>query len=144
MMKTGKDIGIFGGLFAIILGYFIISVGFSLVKYGDYPPPRLNQEEDVPEEEPSETDKTLKLLIMIAGAACVSGGVVGLTGGCLANSRPRDARTLMITGGCIAAISIIGASASAILAAGANRAIRFANAPPGTEQEWEDGEALPY
>jgi hypothetical protein len=39
-MKTGKDLGIFGGFLAILLGFLVISVGLSLIKYGDYPPSR--------------------------------------------------------------------------------------------------------
>jgi hypothetical protein len=141
MMKTGKDLGIFGGLLAIVIGYFIISAGLSLLKYGDYPPPRLNQKADEPETEPSGENDIFEIIIIVAGTACITGGAVGFIGGCLANTSPRNARALMFYGGCIAALSIAGAL---VLAAGAKRARNFANAPPGTEPEWEDGEAMQY
>lgn len=146
-MKTGKDLGIFSGLLAVVLGYFIISAGLSLLKYGDYPPPRLNLKEGEAATESSgssEGNELFEIIIIAAGTICIAGGIIGFAGGCLTNTAPRRARTLMIAGGCVAALSVIGVSASVIMAAGAKRALKFANAPPGTEPEWEDGEALPY
>lgn len=141
-MKTGKDLGIFGGLLAMILGFFIISAGLSLLKYGDYPPSRSAVEAagDFETEPPGEKE----ILIIIAGAICMAGGVAGFVGGCLANTAPDRAGAVMIAAGCLTAFTVIGALSSAALASGAMRAFKFAGAPPGTEPEWEDGEALPY
>lgn len=141
MMKTGKDLGIFGGLLAVILGFFVISAGLSLLKYGDYPPPRSSAEAD---DTAAEAPGVAELFIIIAGTACMTGGAVGFVGGCLANRAPDKAGIFMIAGGCLAAVTIVGAFSSAALASGAMRAFRFSEAPPGTEPEWEDGEALPY
>lgn len=141
-MKTGKDLGIFGGFLAILLGFFVISAGLSLIKYGDYPPSRSAVEEA--SETEAEPLRAVEIYIIVAGAVCIAGGLVGLAGGCLANRAPGSAGAFMVAAGCLAAFTIIGALSSAALASGAMRAFKFAEAPPGTEPEWVDGEALPY
>jgi hypothetical protein len=141
LMKTGKDLGVFGGLLALILGFFFISAGLSLLRYGDYPPPRLNSEEGGPVSEPHEA---AEIIIIVAGTVCMAGGAVGFTGGCLADTSPDKAGAIMVTAGCLTAVTVIGGLSSAVLATGAIRAFKFADAPPGTEPEWEDGDALPY
>lgn len=141
MMKTGKDLGIFGGLLAVILGYFVISVGLSLIQYGSYPPPPGMLE--IGDFEPKPLGAT-GIYIIVASAACIIGGVLGIAAGCLANRTPGRAGTLMVAAGCLTAFTLVGMISSAVLATGSMRAFRFADAPPGTEPEWADGEALPY
>lgn len=141
MVKTGRELGVFGALIALVLGYLFITAGPNIVKYGDFRAPGSSVETGETE---SGSEDALAALVTAAGAICAMGGLTGLVGSALASSRPRAAGTLMVAAGIMSAFTVIGAVATAAFALGGSRAFGFANAPPGVEPEWQDTESLPY
>jgi hypothetical protein len=140
-MRTGRDLGVFGGLFALFIGFMFISAGPNLIKYGDTVPPSNHEAIVETENEPLD----VKIIVLAAvGTMCAAGGVLGFLGSALANRAPKAAGKVMVIGGVLAAFTVIGAVATAALALGGMRALDYANAPPDTEPEWQDVESLSY
>lgn len=137
MVKTGRDFGVIGGIIALITGYFILSVGLSLLRFGEFPPPGGAVE-------PVSTGGIREALVIALGTACLMGGALGIAGGALVCRRPRLAAILMTTAGVFALFSVFGLISGILFAIGGFRALMYSKAPPGTEPEWQDTESLPY
>lgn len=129
MVKTGRDLGIFGGSLALIIGYLILSA-LSIAGVGE--------ETDIDKE------AFRGILVLLLGVASLLGGILGITGGVLAVRNPKAAEIVMLFGAGLTFISGFGIPAGVVLLFAGLQAQQFSKAPPGTEPEWQDGESLPY
>jgi hypothetical protein len=156
MVKTGRDLAVFGGLLALFIGFLFITAVPNLIKYGDFKAPRssaVTEQAEVNTGSPKSRETSwgekeyagmLSAVAVAAGTICAVGGLTGFAGSALAVRSPRTAGRMMVAAGALAAFTIIGAAATAVLAMAGMREFDFANAPPGTEPEWQDAESLPY
>jgi hypothetical protein len=142
MVKTGRDLAVFGGLLALFIGFLFITAVPNLIKYGDFKAPRSTAVTE--QVEIKEYAGVLSAVAVAAGTICAVGGLMGFAGSALAVRSPRTAGRMMVAAGALAAFTIIGAAATAALALAGMREFDFASAPPGTEPEWQDAESLPY
>lgn len=137
MIKTGKDLGVFGGMLALVACYIIFSVGVDIVGAAKLPPVSGAQEQAAGE-------ATRGTLMVILGLSCLAGGVLGITGGAVAQSSPKAAANLMLCAAGLTFVSGFGIIAGVPLLLAALQAERYAKAPPGAEPEWQDGDSQPY
>jgi hypothetical protein len=139
MVRTGRDLGVFGGLLALFIGFLFLTMGPGLVKGEES---TALQRAYAGEEAGSVSDNKTAIVV-IMGAMCSAGGALGFIGSALAYKEPKAAGILMVIGGVYAGFTVIGATATAALAAGGMREFDFAKAAPGAEPEWQDAETLP-
>lgn len=141
MVRTGRDLGVFGGLLALFIGFLFLTMGPELVKGEES---SALGEAYATEEAGGGFPDYKAAIVVIVGAMCSAGGALGFIGSALAYKEPKAAGILMVIGGVSAGFTVIGATATAALAAGGMREFDFANAVPGVEPEWQDVESLPY